>query len=405
MRAWLHKTVGGLPKAFWYLWCGTVISRSGAFIVLYLQMHMVTRYGFSASLAGLILGLFGGGMAIGSLLGGVIADRYGRRATLLVANIAMALTAGALGLVNDPLTVGTLVALYGFCNGFGRPAFNAAMIDILEPTVRLRGVNLNYWATNLGFSLSAILAGALALTPHFTAFALNAAALLIMAAIVFRLVPETRPGSGAARESRAGGSIRVVFRDRVFMAFVALNLGLWVIIESSQLIPIALNQRGLNVADFGWIIAVNGIMIVIGQLFVPGLIAGRRRTPILAVAAILIGCGMGAVAITDSVPMLMISVAIWTAGEMLNAPIHGTYLAELSPPALRGTYQGVAATSYTLAKFVAPIGGGVLLDSTQPMALWLALAALGVLLALGYTVTGASRDARAKRDQARLLHR
>jgi predicted MFS family arabinose efflux permease len=433
VRSWLSDTAGGLPKTFWFLWSGTLINRSGAFVMLYLEIHMVVQYGFSATFAGLVLGLFGGGMALGSLAGGVLADRWGRRATMLLSNITLALTAVLLGFVFQPFAVAVLAGVYGFWNGLGRPAFSATMVDVLGPTKRMRGMNLNYWAINLGFSAAAILAGVLSRAPHLTVFALNAGAQLIMAAIVFARVPETRPAGisaaipsspagidragkagraaktgrvaetgrvakasriGRADRIGAGEGIGTVLRDRTFMIFVSLNLGLWIIIEACKLIPIAMHQRGLDAADYGAVIAVNGIMIVVGQLFVPKLVAGRNRARVLAIAALLVGVGMGAVALAGSVPLLMLTVAVWTAGEMLNAPVNGTFIADLSRPSMRGRYQGIASMSFTLANFIAPVFGGLLLDHAPPATLWLVLAGIGVAVAIGQLVTGPARERR-----------
>ncbi|WP_155373966.1 MDR family MFS transporter [Catellatospora vulcania] len=402
MRGWLAQTAGGLPKIFWYLWTGTLINRTGAFVMLYLEIHMVVEYGFSATFAGLVLGLFGGGMALGSLVGGVLADRWGRRSTLLVSNLALAATAVVLGFVFQPVAVALLAAVYGFWNGLGRPAFSATMVDVLGPTKRMRGMNLNYWAINLGFSFAAVLAGVLSRTPHLTVFLLNAAAQLTMAAIVFWRVPETQPvravtpGAAVPHRAPVEGSIRTVLRDRVFMTFVLLNLGLWIIIESCKLIPIAMHQRGLDAADYGTVIAVNGVMIVAFQLFVPKLLAGRNRSRVLAVSALLVGLGMGATAIAGTVPMLMLTVVVWTAGEMLNAPVNGTLIADLSQPAMRGRYQGVASMGFTAANFFAPVFGGMLLDHAPPMTLWLVLALLGVAVAAGQLFSGPVRERRAR---------
>jgi MFS family permease len=386
--------VRDLPRTFWYLWLATLINRSGAFVMLYLEINMVARYGFSATFAGLVLGLFGGGMALGSLIGGVLADRWGRRSTLLLSNLLLASGAILLGLTLQPLTVALLSAVFGLCNGLGRPAFNAVMVDVLGPRLRLRGMNLNYWAINIGFSIAAILAGVLAGAPHITVFLLNAATQLAMAIIVYTLVPETQPviSTGSAP---VGGSIRDVFRDRTFMVFVSLNAGLWLIIEASKLIPIAMHQRGMDPSDYGTIISVNGIMIVIFQLFVPRLVAKRNRTNVLALAALLVAVGMGSVAVAGTVPLLMLTVVVWTAGEMLNAPVNGAYLADLSQPEMRGRYQGVASLSYTMASFIAPVFGGMLLDHAPPATLWLVLAGAGILVAIGQWVTGPARERRA----------
>ncbi len=384
----------GLPKIFWYLWTATLINRSGAFVMLYLEIHMVAHYGFSATFAGLVLGLFGGGMALGSLAGGVLADRWGRRRSILLSNIMLAATAVTLGLTMQPLGIAALATLFGFFNGIGRPAFGATMIDVLGPASRLKGMNLNYWAINIGFSIAAMLAGFLSHAPHMTVFLLNAAAQLVMAGLIFWLVPEThRPTM--VESAPTGGSIATVFRDRIFMVFVLLNLGLWVIIEACKLIPIAMHQRGLDPADYGAVIAVNGVMIVLGQLFVPRLIGKRGRTNVLVAAALLVALGMGAVAVAGTVPLLMLTVVIWTAGEMLNAPVNGAYVADLSQAEMRGRYQGVASMGFTLANFIAPVFGGLLLDYSPPATLWLVLAGLGVIVAIGQFVSGPKREARA----------
>ncbi|WP_117208352.1 MDR family MFS transporter [Allorhizocola rhizosphaerae] len=384
----------GLPKTFWALWTGTLINRSGAFVMLYLEIHMVAYYGFSATFAGLVLGLFGAGLAVGSLVGGILADRWGRRGTLLISNLGQAVTAVVVGLTFEALWIAVLAMVFGFWNGLGRAPFSATMVDVLGPSARLRGMNLNYWAINLGFSVAAILAGVLSSAPHMTVFLITAGAHVLTTVLVFKLIPETKP-SAVRMEVKPTGSIKAVLTDRVFMVFVSLNLGLWVVIEACKLIPIAMHQRGLDPADYGTVIAVNGVMIVLGQLFVPKLISRRKRTHVLAAAALLVGLGMGAVAVAGTVPLLMLTVVVWTAGEMLNAPVNGAYIADLSQPEMRGRYQGVASSSFTLANFIAPVFGGILLDHAPPATLWVVLAGLGLAVAIGQIVTGPARDRRA----------
>jgi MFS family permease len=398
LRSWAQDTAGGLPATFWYLWLGTLINRLGAVVVLYLEIHMVSGYGFSATFAGLVLGLFGGGMALGSLLGGVLADRWGRKPTLLTANILGAATAIGLGLAGNSWLVAVMAAIYGLWNGLGRPAYSATLVDVLGPTKRMRGMNLNYWAINLGFSGAAFLAGVMAHSPRMVVFVLNAAVLTTTTVLIAIKVPETTPGPSPRAADAVGaeaGGIGLVLRDRVFMLFVLLNLGLWIIIESCKLIPIAMVQQGLDPASYGRVIAVNGIMIVTGQLFVPKLVGRRGRTQVLVTAALLCGAGMGAVAVAGSVGALALTVAVWTLGEMINAPVNGALFADLSRPSMRGRYQGVASMSFTLANFIAPVAGGAILDNTPPATLWLGLAGVGLLVALGQILIGPMRERRA----------
>ena len=97
-------------------------------------------------------------------------------------------------------------------------------------------------------------------------------------------------------------------------------------------LPIAMLADGLSPATFGWVIAVNGVLIVCGQLFVPRLIEGRPRARVLALATLMVGVGFGLVAFADSAWFFALTVLIWTLGEMPQCPSASALVAELSPP-------------------------------------------------------------------------
>src|SRR6476469_204139 len=92
------ETTGGLPRQFWWLWTSTLVNRLGGFVVTFLALYLTVDPGYSASYAGLVAALYGLGGAGGAVLGGVLADRVGRRSTLLVAQIGAAASTALLGL-------------------------------------------------------------------------------------------------------------------------------------------------------------------------------------------------------------------------------------------------------------------------------------------------------------------
>ena len=81
MHGWLRATAGGLPRTFWYLWSGILLNRLGGFVVLFLSLYLTAQRGLSLALAGAVVGTYGVGGMVGTLLGGVLADRWGRRRT------------------------------------------------------------------------------------------------------------------------------------------------------------------------------------------------------------------------------------------------------------------------------------------------------------------------------------
>ncbi|WP_033345958.1 MDR family MFS transporter [Catenuloplanes japonicus] len=396
MRAWLSETAGGLPRTFWYLWTGNLINRMGGFVVVFLAIYLTTARGFSESQAGLVLGLYGAGAAAGTMIGGVAADRFGRRPTLLVAHLGAATVMVGLAFALDLPVIAIGAAVLGLFAEAARPAFSAMLVDVVAPEDRLRAFTLNYWAINLGFASSAILAGFAAQVNPVLLFLVDAATMLVTATIIFLRVPESRPGARVVQAGtaspRAASGLGVLLRDRVFLIYVALNLGIALIfMQHLSTLPIAMTADGLAPSTYGTVIALNGVLIVFGQLFLPRLLRGRDHSRVMAVAAIVVGVGFGLTAAAHTAPLYALTVVIWTLGEMLNAPSNSALMAELSPVALRGRYQGASSLSWAGASAIAPIAGGYVQEHAGHVTLWLATGVMGVLVAAGHLLARPSR--------------
>jgi MFS family permease len=405
VRRWARDTAGGLPATFWYLWTGTLINRLGSFVIIFLAIYLTTVRGFSAAFAGLVIGLWGAGGAVGTMIGGVLTDRWGRRPTLLAAHLGGATMMLALGLARDRYAVAGGALLLGLFAESARPAFSAMVIDVVPERDRLRAFTLNYWAINLGFACASVLAGLAAEAGYLLLFVVDAATTLVTASLVFLKVGETRPAR-AAKPMTSGGTpngagLRTVFADRVFLTFVGLNLLVaLVFMQHISTLPIAMGADGLSPATFGSVIALNGVLIVAGQLFVPRLIRNRSRSQTLALAAVIMGVGFGLTAFAHAPLFYAVTVLIWTLGEMLNSPSNSTLIAELSPASLRGRYQGLFSLSWSIAAFLAPTLGGFVQQHAGNTAVWLSCGAIGLIVAAAHLVSGPARERRAAQLRA-----
>jgi MFS family permease len=187
-----------------------------------------------------------------------------------------------------------------------------------------------------------------------------------------------------------------VFRDRVFLAFVGVNLlTALVFMQHISMLPITMAEDGLSPQTFGAVIALNGVLIVAGQLFVAPLLKHMRRATAMATAALVMGIGFGLTAFAHVPWFYGLTVLIWTIGEMLNAPSNSATNAELSPPDMRGRYQGVFSLSWSAAAFVAPVLGGAVLENFGSAPLWLGCFAVSVLAAALNLLAGPARERRA----------
>jgi predicted MFS family arabinose efflux permease len=99
---------------------------------------------------------------------------------------------------------------------------------------------------------------------------------------------------------------------------------------------------------------------------------------------LVIGTGFVLTAFVRSIPLLMMTVAIWTLGEMLYFPMASAHIANVSPPDMRGRYHGAWGIAWGLGAVLGPIGGTAVF-AHEPRLVWIAcgvLALLGAQLAL-----------------------
>lgn len=396
----IGPTVRGLPTTFWWLWAGTLVNRAGAFVLPFLAFYLTDELDLTPSFVGLVLGSYGLGSVAASIVGGVLADRLGRRPVLLASQLGTAVTLVALGVTTSPVAVLVLVGLLGLAGNTSRPAFSAMMTDIVPPADRVRAFSLNYWAINLGFAVAPVLGGLLASSGYLTLFLVDAATTLAFAVLVYLRVPESRPDV-PLHEGASPGSMADVLRDRVFLSFVLLTFGFAVVfMQHLSALPVQMDADGLTASQYGAVIALNGVLIVLVTVPLTRVLQAYPRARVLAVSGLFVGLGFGATAWASSVPAYAATVAVWTVGEVLGAAVAPSVVADLAPATLRGRYQGVFGFSFAGAALVAPLAGGAVYQHLGGTVLWAGCAVVSVATAVGHLVVAPARARRLRELRA-----
>ncbi|MBF9072261.1 MDR family MFS transporter [Streptacidiphilus fuscans] len=394
--------MGGLPTTFWWLWTSTLVNRLGSFVVTFLTLYLTTTRGLSPAVAGLVVSSYGVGGVVGSILGGVLADRIGRRPTLVTAQTLAAVATVALGYTRAPMVIAVVAALLGLTSGCARPATSAAMADLVPSADRVRAFSLNYWAINIGFAISASVAGLIAAHGFVLLFWADAITTLLCALVVFLRIPETRPEqtsavseSGTSESAEAPVSMGTVVRDGAFMGPVVLTFLLAVVEgQNAVALPVVMGRQGFTATDYGLVIAVNGLVVVLAQMPISRVVEHGSRKAALTSAALLLGFGTALCAFAGSLWFYALTVVIWTCGEMIWTPATQALVAELSPTHGRGRYQGALQLAWQANSFMAPLSAGFMLSAWGANSVWGTCAALGVLCAVGYMLLMRGRAGR-----------
>lgn len=358
LPGFLHSRVGGLPRAFWALWAGSFVNRLGTMVEPFLAFYLTGVRGFSLTATGAVLALFGLGSVVSQMLGGVLADRLGRRATLTGGMVATAAAMLALGYVTTtPVVVGVVFVL-GVTIDMYRPAAQALVADLVGPADRARAYGLLFWAINLGFAVAMVVGGTLSRAGFSWLFWVDALTCAVFAVLVWRAVPETR----VRRAERPPGGFGDVLRDRVAVGSVLIVFGYgFVYLQAYSTLPLAMGRAGLPPQAYGLAIAVNGIAIVVIQPLTVSWLNRRDASRVLAAGMGVVGLGFGLTALAGSTPAFAATVLVWTVGEVLFAAVSMAIVSDLAPPHLRGRYGGLYGTAFSVAALLGPIGGSWLL--------------------------------------------
>ncbi|MFE3177797.1 MFS transporter [Amycolatopsis sp. NPDC059090] len=365
-----------LPSLAWALGACHLVARGGSFVQPMLVLYLTQEHRMTPAAAGAVVAAVGIGDFGSQLLGGWLGDRIGRRRTMLLGFLGTAIALAALGSAGAEPGIWAVAAGYGVAAGLFRPAGSAAVAD-LPPEQRVRAYSLLYWAANLGYAVAATVSGVLASRGYGLLFWLNAVAMLAAALIVVAAVPETR--STAQRSSRR--LLPALLADRLMITMTLIHVGCFTLLmQAFATLPLLMTARQFGSATYGFVLALNGLAIVVLQPLAVAVLANRDRGTVLATAMLLVGLGGGLTAMAQSISGYAIAVLLLSLGQIGLAVQFGATFAALAPPDLRSGYLGVASSAWSLGAVLGPMIGTALLEESGRMGLGAVAFAAGVLL-------------------------
>jgi MFS family permease len=159
-------------------------------VIPMLPIYLHEAAGASAFLIGLLIGLSSAFALLGRLMAGQMADRNGRRVTLLV-GMGLCATAGILYLPSSLWTMSLARVLHGLGEGFFVTATVAWVVDLAPATRRAQTVGLLSSATWGGLSIGPAVGQALGSVQR-VALLLTISSVAVMA-MVFAIHEDARP--------------------------------------------------------------------------------------------------------------------------------------------------------------------------------------------------------------------
>ncbi|MCO6009101.1 MFS transporter [Actinoallomurus purpureus] len=376
------STFSGLPRTAWIIFAGTIVNRLGYVVTPFLVFYLGSR-GISTAQAPYVLGALGAGNLIGPMVGGLSADRVGRRPTMLVGLVGTALAQGLLFAAPGLVTLALAAALLSGAATMVSPAAGALMTDAVGSEQRRAAFSLFHWAVNIGTAVAGVLGGFLAAHGYWLLFAVDAATSLAYAVIVMALLPGGRGGARSSG-SESGAGYGVVLRDPLMRALLPLfGTALAIYSLTEVCLPLAIRDDGLSPATLGVMATLNAILVVVLQPVALHALSRFPQIPVYVAGSVLVAVGIALTGVAHGLWAYAGTVVLWSAGEAMVGGVPGAIVAGLAPEDARGRYQGAFQWTWGIARFTALSVGTGVYASGGPAVVWWFSAIAGTAAALG----------------------
>jgi MFS family permease len=333
---------------------GSFLNRFGTFVITFLVLY-VTQEGYSVAQAGLVLGAYGVGSLPAAATGGWLADRIGRRETIVISMFGSAAAMLGLSQAHSLPALLALSVVAGLFSELYRPASGALMADLVPPAARVAAFGLWRLAINAGFAAGTAAAGFLAERSFTFLFVGDAATSALFGIVAVVALPRTERGS----RTYEPGSIRVIARDRRFGLFLVVTLiAAFVYFQMEAGLPLYIRDNGLSYTVVGLLLALNGLVCLVLELPVIAVAQRLKPRPVISVGVLLTGLGFFVTQYAHTPWPLAATVVLWTMGEVVSAAVSSAYVADLAPETMRGRYTGTHGMVFSIAFTLAPALGG-----------------------------------------------
>ena len=383
MNPW--KGLKGLPHDMWALFFTSLINRSGTMVIPFLALYLTKKIGVSPAEAGMALLVYGAAAFIAAPLTGKLSDKLGALKVMKFALFGSGIIFFLYSFITDYYWILVASFVLAAVNEAFRPANLSLITEIVAPPQRRMAFALNRLAINAGMSIGPVIGGFLTLIDYHYLFYANAVASVI-AGVYFTSINWSSL-AGAQKEQTDEKNISkvrfAILSDKTFLFFlfavVPANL---VFFQHLGALPLYIvDDLGYTTAAFGLFSAINTVLIIIVEVPLNNWMNDTPYRKSLIIGALLAGIGFGGFAISTTVIPLVISIIVFTFGEMIFFPITAAYTSEIAPADRRGEYMGYYQMTFSFAFSAGPWLGTVVYQNYGSVILWSGALVFGLITA------------------------
>ena len=374
----LKNTYAEFPTLFWIIVVTLFIDAIGSTLLFpFFALYITQKFGVGMTEAGVLLGmssLFG---LVGSMVGGALTDRFGRRRLILFGLTFSALSSLSFGLASDIEILYFLIVIVGLLSRIANPAYDAMLADILPKAKQQEGFGITRVAFNFAWIFGTALGGLIAARSFLALFLIDAFLSLSIMLFLYVYLPETQPAHHDAEKSHESflktlAGYRFVLRDLAYMFFTLAGM-VSLLVYQQQYGSLAVYLRDIHdisSQNYGVMLAIAGLEVVLFQIWISRIIRNYPPFLVMGFGTLFFIAGFAMIGFVQGVLFFTLCITLITIGEMITFPTNRVIATSFAPAEMRGRYMAIYDLGWALPATIGPAAAGLILDHYDPNLLW-----------------------------------
>lgn len=386
-----HSSFTGLSRETWLLSTIMLINRSGTMVLPFMTLYLTSKeMNRSLSDAGTVVGLWGLGAIVGAFFGGKLTDKIGYHKVQLITLFCGGIFFMVLGQMHSYPLICLFTFILSMVNEAFRPANATAITAYSKPENRTRSNSLNRLAINLGWAVGVSIGGIIASYSYELLFWIDGITNILAALSLFYfLKPIAVTKDNVVKQDITEPEAPSVYKDKYFLVYIfLLTLFGFAFFQMFSTVP-KYFRDSLHLSEqfIGFIMALNGLLIVMIEMVLINFLEGKRHIMIYISFGTLL-CAIAFLLLLLPIEGKLISlfmILMMTIGEIISMPFMSTYWSMRATKKNSGQYAALVTIAWSTGQTVGPYACSKLVEASSFNVMFMALGGLLSFTALGFS--------------------
>jgi DHA1 family multidrug resistance protein-like MFS transporter len=361
-------------------------------LIPYLTLYLTGSFAWTVAMAGLMLGVRQFSQQGFAFIGGMAADKFGYKATMLLGLIVRAAGFTMFAFCTETWQFFLAAFLSGMGGSLFDPAVSAAYVILTPGSIRQEVFAFKNVLNNVGVVGSQLIGTVLATVDFFWLSLFSGMLYVGCATVAFFYLPPIQAGN---KKGEMGAGFRHILRDGSFLSYTGILIGFYYVnmqlfLSVPQMAEHVLGSK----TGVGVVLATVAVSVILFQMKILHWVEGfQQRFTLIGIGALVMGAGLFLLSFAGSLWAMMLDVFIFAIGTMISAPFLIDMVPRFAPKEYIGAYYGFNGYSLAFGGSIGTFFGGWMYDLGVQLDLpwlpWSICLVIGMLVAWGlYTLEG-----------------